>query len=75
MNKKYSYNFLLEYKNAIDKSSIVSIADLKGNITYVNDKFCEITRYTQQELIGKSHNIVRYPSMQKEFSKIFGKLF
>ncbi|AXK48766.1 diguanylate cyclase [Aliarcobacter trophiarum LMG 25534] len=69
MDKKYNYNFLLEYKKAIDKSSIVSIADIKGTITYVNDKFCEISGYTQEELLGKNHNIVRHPSMQKEFFK------
>ena len=60
--------FLLnEYKNAIDESSIVSKTDQKGIITFVNEKFCEISGYTKDELIGKKHNIIRHPSMKKEF--------
>ncbi|MDN5068531.1 sensor domain-containing diguanylate cyclase [Aliarcobacter butzleri] len=62
--------FLLnEYKNAIDESSIVSKANNKGIITFVNDRFCEISGYKKEELIGKSHNIIRHPSMTKEFFK------
>ena len=33
----------------------------KGIITYVNDEFCKISGFSQEELIGKSHNIVRHP--------------
>jgi PAS domain S-box-containing protein len=57
---------LEEYKKAIDKSTIVSKADLKGVITYVNDQFCMISGYTQDELIGKNHNIVRSPNMSSD---------
>jgi PAS domain S-box-containing protein len=57
---------LEEYKKAIDKSTIVSKADLRGYITYVNDEFCEISGYTQEELIGQNHNIVRSNNMPKE---------
>ncbi|PRM94950.1 diguanylate cyclase [Aliarcobacter cryaerophilus] len=64
---KYSYNFLLEYKKAIDESSIVSKTDKNGLITFVNKKFCEVSGYEEDELIGKSHNIIRHPSMTKEF--------
>ncbi|MDO9365356.1 MAG: methyl-accepting chemotaxis protein [Methylotenera sp.] len=46
-----------------DTSSIVSKTDLKGLITYVNRDFLEISGFTEQELIGKSHNIVRHPDM------------
>ena len=50
---------LRQYKDAVDEGTIVSKANPKGVITYVNDKFCEISGYTKDELIGKSHNIVR----------------
>lgn len=60
--------FLLEeYKKAIDESSIVSKTDPKGIITYVNDKFCEISGYTKEELIGQNHNVIRHPDTQKSF--------
>ena len=66
-DSKYSYNFLLGYKKAIDESSIVSKTDKKGFITFVNSKFCETSGYEKDELIGKNHSIIRHPSMNKEF--------
>lgn len=48
-----------------EKGLIVSSTDLKGIITYANRKFCEISGYTKNELIGKNHNIVRHPDMPK----------
>ncbi|MFA6191161.1 MAG: PAS domain S-box protein [Sulfurimonas sp.] len=70
LEKLRSKNKMLEeYKKAIDKSTIVSKADLNGVITYVNDQFCMISGYTQDELIGKNHNIVRSPNMSTEAFK------
>ncbi len=62
-------NLLAEYKKAVDISNIVSKTNPKGIITYVNDKFCKISGYTQEELIGKAHNIIRHPSMDREVFK------
>jgi methyl-accepting chemotaxis protein len=53
----------------IDKLCIVSETDLKGYITYVNDKFCEEAQYSREELIGQNHNIVRHADMPKEAFK------
>lgn len=49
----------LEYqKFALDEHAIVSIADPGGMITYANKKFCEISGYSEEELLGRSHNIL-----------------
>lgn len=61
-----SSKILHEYKKAIDNSTIVSKTNKKGIITYANDKFCDISGYTQEELIGKPHNLIRHPDMPKE---------
>ena len=44
---------------------IISETDLKGVITFANRKFCEITGYSVDELIGKPHNIIRHPDMPR----------
>lgn len=62
-------NLLNEYKRAVDLSNIVSKTNPKGIITYVNDKFCEISGYNRSELIGKAHSIIRHPGMPKEAFK------
>ena len=62
-------SLLSQYKDAVDRSSIVSKTDKRGKITYVNDKFCTISGYTKKELIGKAHNIIRHPDMPKSAFK------
>lgn len=52
-----------QYEMAINESSILTKTNLKGKITFVNDKFCDISGYTKDELIGKSHSIIRHPDM------------
>lgn len=63
---KHANTLLNEYKKVIDKSTIVSKTDLNGIITFVNDKFCDISGYNASELVGKPHNIIRHPDMPKE---------
>jgi PAS domain S-box-containing protein len=58
---------IIELENFIDASSIISKADSKGKITYVNKKFTEVSGYTIEEVIGKDHNIVNSGTHPKEF--------
>ncbi len=53
----------------VDELCIVSETDLKGYITYVNDKHCEVSQYTREELVGSNQNMVRHPDMPKELFK------
>ncbi|WP_323592177.1 bifunctional diguanylate cyclase/phosphodiesterase [Aliarcobacter butzleri] len=68
---KKENHILKQYNEATKDSNIISTADLKGNITYVNDKFCEVSLYTYEEVLGKPHSIVR----GEEDSKIFQQLW
>jgi methyl-accepting chemotaxis protein len=52
-------------------TSILSEADVYGNIIYANTKLADISQYSQKEMIGKPHNIFRHPDMPKELFKIF----
>jgi PAS domain S-box-containing protein/diguanylate cyclase (GGDEF)-like protein len=61
--------FLKSYKKVIDKSLIVSTSDLGGRITYANENFCTLTGYSQEEVIGKPHSIVRHPDTPKSVFK------
>ena len=63
LNCKEEINFFRQYKNTIDMFNIVSKTNENGKIIYVNDKFCEISGYSKDELIGKNHNIIRHPDM------------
>jgi len=56
-------------KLLFEKYVISSTTDLKGNITYASEAFCKISGFTQKELIGKPHNIVRDPSTPRNIFK------
>jgi PAS domain S-box-containing protein len=53
-----------------EKDLIFSRTDLKGKITYANNIFIEFSGYTQEELIGEQHNIIRHPDMPRAIFKI-----
>lgn len=70
LNKTLS--FLKTYSVALDESNMITKSDFKGNIIYANDKFCKISGYTKEEIIGKPHSLVRHPSSS---AKIFKELW
>lgn len=62
---RHNQSLINEEVHFEQSQELVSTTDLRGVITYANKEFCTIAGYTEDELIGKNHNIVRHPDMPK----------
>lgn len=75
--KEHNKNVIVlkQYQEITNKSSIISKSDVNGIITYANKKFCEISGYSEEELVGQKHSIIRHPDNPKElYTKLWNKI-
>lgn len=65
-NKSVS-NIFSQYKGAMDEALIINITDLNGNLKYVNNKFCELTLFNKDELVGNHYSILQNSNFNEDF--------
>lgn len=58
---------LSEYQKALDESAIISKTDMEGQITYVNEKYAQLSGYSVDELIGSKHSIFKHEDMPQDY--------
>lgn len=67
VNEKRVNNLLNQAQDAVDAFTLVCKMDTEGKIIYVNDKFCEVSGYKYEEVVGQSYETVRHTDMEADF--------
>ena len=64
-----------DFEEILLDHSIASVSDEKGNLIYANKKFCKISKYSEQELIGKNYSILKSDEHPTKFLLNYGILY